>query len=338
VLTSAPRRGFTLIELLVVIAIIGVLIGLLLPAVQAAREAARRVQCTNNLKQLGLAVHNYESTNGVLPPALIQSGTGATITWTNGWSAHARIMPFMEGGNLFNGMNFALRYSLPENTTITAITVSGLLCPSEINSRKGTTALTSVVNYAWNRGDWYAWGGFAGPDNRGAFNVNLSRRFSEVNDGLSNTVFVSEVKTNQPNLSACGDLPNATPTSVPDPKADPYTVAPYYNAGCTLGLTGHTEWYDGALHETGFTTAWAPNKRIIRLGGDPSQDLDLITIRENKGGPTYGAVTSRSYHPGGVNALFGDGSVKFVKNSLNGDVWRALGSISGGEVVSGDAF
>src|SRR5206468_2351482 len=120
-------------------------------------------------------------------------------------------------------------------------------------------------------------------DNRAPFNVNLGRRFAEITDGLSNTIVGSEVKTNQPNLGTCGNLPGVSPNNIPPPTADPYVVAPYYNAGCTLGLTGHTEWYDGALNETGFTTAWTPNRKIVRMGGDPSQDLDLVTIRENKG-------------------------------------------------------
>src|SRR3954452_17818366 len=119
-----PRsRGFTLIELLVVIAIIAVLIALLVPAVQAAREAARRMQCTNNLKQLGLGLHNYEGVAGALPLSMAMTGTGSTITWSNGWSVHARILPFMEQGNAFNADNFTLRYSAAENATVSALVV-----------------------------------------------------------------------------------------------------------------------------------------------------------------------------------------------------------------------
>src|SRR5213080_2417617 len=113
-----PRAGFTLVELLVVIAIIGVLVALLLPAVQAAREAARRMQCSNNLKQIGIGLHNYESVAGSLPPPMVMSGSGNTITRTNGWSVQGRILPFMEHGAAFNAINFALRYSVAENATV----------------------------------------------------------------------------------------------------------------------------------------------------------------------------------------------------------------------------
>jgi prepilin-type N-terminal cleavage/methylation domain-containing protein/prepilin-type processing-associated H-X9-DG protein len=339
-----PRRrsGFTLIELLVVIAIIGVLVSLLLPAVQSAREAARRIQCTNNLKQLGLGLHNYESMAGALPLPMCYSGSGSTITWSNGWSVHARVLPFMEQGPAFNSINFAMRYGLPQNTTVGSIDVAVFLCPSEVKPepRATATARYGVTNYAWNMGDWYVWGGFSGTSNRAPFEINHSRRFADITDGLSNTVVAAEVKTYQPNLGNCGTgLANVNnPSAIPLASADPYAVAPEYGTGCTLSTTGHTEWVDGAVHETGFTTAWTPNRRIVRPGGDPRQDLDLIGRRESTGGPTFAAVTSRSYHPGGVNCLFGDGSVRFLKDSVDGNTWRGLGTVGGGEVLSGDAY
>ena len=345
-MSRTPRRGFTLIELLVVVAIIGVLIALLLPAVQAAREAARRIQCTNNLKQLGLAIHNYESTAGALPPPFVQTGSGSTVTWSNGWSVHGRILPFMEQNSVYNAINFNLRYSTLDNVTIPGTVISGFLCPSETQSqpKQGTNGQFAVNNYGWNRGDWYVWGGFGNAvPNRAPFDVNTSRRFSDFADGLSNTMIAAEVKTYQASLGNCSSsgtgLANiAGPTAIPAPNADPYTVAPEYNSGCSLGTTSHTEWVDGAVNETGFTTAWTPNKTITRQGGTPGQALDLVGIRESKGGPTYAAVISRSHHAGGVNVLLGDGSVRFVKDSIDGLTWRGLGTIAGGEIIGGDAF
>jgi prepilin-type processing-associated H-X9-DG protein len=189
-------------------------------------------------------------------------------------------------------------------------------------------------------GDWYVWGGFAGAPNRAPFQINQGRRLAEFSDGLSNTLIAAEVKSYQPNLGNCGSglASINNPSAVPPPSADPHGVAPEYNSGCTLSTTGHTEWVDGAVHETGFTTAWTPNTRIVRSGGDPGQALDLIGRRESTGGPTFAAVTSRSYHPGGVNALFGDGSVRFLKDTVDGGTWRALGSLRGGEVISRDAY
>src|SRR5437763_9170606 len=141
ILAMRRRRGhgFTLVELLVVIAIIAVLIALLLPAVQAAREAARRIQCTNNLKQLGLALHNYESIAGALPPSVVVARYGSAF-WSNGWSIHGRVLPFLEHGTIFNSINFTFNYSIPENTTVTRLSLSSFLCPSEIHPEPKTTA------------------------------------------------------------------------------------------------------------------------------------------------------------------------------------------------------
>ncbi len=337
------RRAFTLIELLVVIAIIAVLIALLLPAVQAAREAARRAQCLNNLKQIGLGLANYESSFGGYPPSMCASGSGSNVTWINGWSALARTLPFLEQGNLFNTANLTLWKEDPTNTTTIGLNVAVFLCPSDPNHQPVAHdyGLSGVTNYGVNQGDWFVWGGFGGAGNRNAFGMNRSRRIAEFTDGTSQTMMMAEVKVSQPS-SNCRTIPLATinnPNNVPSPNADPYSVAPDY-ATCPLYPNEfHSEWSDGNVHAAGFTTAWPPNKSVI---GNTTQnrgiDLDLNGLNEELGGPTFAAITSRSYHPGGVNVLMGDGSVKFIKSTINGFVWRGLGTVGGGEIVESDAF
>jgi prepilin-type N-terminal cleavage/methylation domain-containing protein/prepilin-type processing-associated H-X9-DG protein len=341
----SKRRGFTLIELLVVIAIIALLIALLLPAVQSAREAARRIQCTNNLKQVGLAFFNYESSNGVLPPSMCSSGTGNTVTWINGWSALARILPFSEQGNLFNAANMFLWKEDPQSSTAISQNISFFLCPSEVRPQVSTHdyGLSGVNSYGINQGDWFVWGGFNGPQNRNAFGMNRARRLAEFADGLSQTLLAAEVKTYQP-ASNCQThpLPSVTdPNNIPSPFANPYTVAPEYDNGTCITQNQfefHTEWSDGNAHAGGFTTAWPPNKVILGRSMYLGMDLDLNGMNEELGGPTFAAVNSRSWHPGGVNVLLGDGSVRFIKSSVDGMVWRGLGTVAGSEVISADAY
>jgi prepilin-type N-terminal cleavage/methylation domain-containing protein/prepilin-type processing-associated H-X9-DG protein len=344
---SAKQHGFTLIELLVVIAIIAVLIALLLPAVQSAREAARRIQCTNNLKQIGLALHNYETALGALPMTMSLLGTGNTVYYDTGWSAQARLLPYLEGGPLFNAANIIVFKEDPTNSTIISLTVAEFICPSEIRPEVSTHdyGRSGVVNYGMCGGDWFVWGGFNGPHNRQAFGPNRSRPFAAITDGLSQTVFAAEVKAYQPS-SNCRftTLQSVTnPNNIPGPDANPYVVAPEYNNGyCATEnqYEFHTEWSDGHVHAAGFTTAWPPNKEIIGRAGSlyAGFDLDLNGMNEENGGPTFSAINARSYHPGGVNALLGDGSVRFVKSTINGILWRALGTVAGGDLVPGAGY
>jgi prepilin-type N-terminal cleavage/methylation domain-containing protein/prepilin-type processing-associated H-X9-DG protein len=330
--------GFTLIELLVVIAIIAVLIALLLPAVQSAREAARRIQCTNNLKQIGLGMHNYESIAGAFPMVGVIA-PGTPNAWV-GWSGFARILPLLEQGPMFSAINFTLPYTTADNYTVASQAVSSLICPSEIHAEPTPAnpffnTPKGITSYGLNVGDWFVYQ-TGGPTTRGAFSPNISRRFANFTDGTSNTMFATENKVRQPCYLCFAPLQNINnPAVVPDPTSDPFTVAPEYGGGCALGQS-HTSWVDGNAQETGITTAWPPNKLILGKMGEG--DLDLTGPPFFLGGPTFAAITARSFHPGGVNVLRADGSVGFVKSTIAGITWRALGSIAGGEVISADQY
>jgi prepilin-type N-terminal cleavage/methylation domain-containing protein len=346
------NRGFTLIELLVVIAIIAVLIALLLPAVQAASEAARRIQCTNNLKQLGLALHNYESSNGCLPPQqVLQFNVAGAAIWKSQWGVTSRIIPYLELGPLYNSINYALKTTGAENATVVATTIATLICPSEINpqpyettSAAGVTSNFAVSNYGWCEGDWFVFGGvMVNVPNRSAFGPNLSRRLATFTDGLSNTMVGAEVRTYTPAYHDCAAIPppaTGSPNVSPDPTTIIASIAAAPSAGCKVAAGipggGHTRWCNGNTFYDGLTTALPPNTRSP--AGTPALDADLCSEDEDDGGPTYSAITARSYHPAGVNSLFGDGSVHFVKNSIDWRIWRALGTIGSGEVVSADAY
>jgi prepilin-type N-terminal cleavage/methylation domain-containing protein/prepilin-type processing-associated H-X9-DG protein len=343
------RRGFTLIELLVVIAIIAVLIGLLLPAVQAAREAARRIQCLNNLKQVGLAVHNYHDSVGTLPLGCCVVFDRAGNPIFNGWGVTARILPYLEAQNTFDACNFSLANETPQNDTAMRVGIATYLCPSDGKNQEiflDDGQPRNNTNYAFNRGDWYVWGGrVAAPPPSSPFRVNACIHLGAISDGTSNTLLAAEVKSHTPYLLNCSGL-LFFPLSVaqrPGPNDDPATI-PHYTA-CSGSLaelradSGHSEWEDGNTSQAGFTTAWPPNKVTPgSFGGAVVPDTDLIAIREENGGPTFAAVTARSYHPDGVNALLGDGSVRFIKNGIDGQAWRALGTVTGGEIISADAY
>ena len=192
------QSGFTLVELLVVIAIIGLLIGLLLPAVQMAREAARRAQCSNNLKQLGLALHNYLGSSGTFPPPTLLP-QGQTY---QPWSGQARLLPYLEMGNLGNLINFTENPEFPSNPTAAATRVAAFLCPDELKDeqRVTPTLIHYPLNYVFNQGTWFIYDPVSGAVGDGAFMPNLAYRPSDILDGLSNTLAMSEAKAYQPNL------------------------------------------------------------------------------------------------------------------------------------------
>jgi prepilin-type N-terminal cleavage/methylation domain-containing protein len=321
------RTGFTLLELLVVIAIIGVLIALLLPAVQKVREAARRVQCANNLHQIGLAIHHYQSTYNAFPPAARYTPTQTF----DSWSAHALILPYIEQENLQNLINF---YESPDvQPRVGKVRVAIFMCPSEIKDEL-------VVNddgehwplcYALNQGTWFIYDptGLKGGD--GAFSVNQPMKTASLKDGLSNTLGLAEVRASTPFLREGGN-PNVPNAPVPTSPAQVITYGGWLDPD-----GGHTQWIDGNVAQTGFTTVFTPNTAVpfTDIDGTFYETINFITVTENSkpNTLTYAAVTSRSYHPGVVNVFLMDGSVRTVGNDISLDTWRALGTRAAGEIV-----
>lgn len=324
--------GFTLIELLVVIAIIGTLVALLLPAVQAARGAARRVSCQNNLRQVILAVHNYESATKRLPPAWTKPGGSG-----DGWSLQARILPFIESLGLASGINYAAGYKVAtlrvdgQTRKVSGYRVPVYLCPSEVNDRRRNDSKGEPehypLNYAYNAGTWFVYSPNDYRVGQGSFTAGRDTRFRDILDGLTNTLAFSEVKGWNPYYRDVGQLGSLTmPT-------DPLDV-------CLLGgslktETGHTEWVDGRIHQTGFTTTFPPNQRVVCTVDDVEYDLDFTNMREGKksDASTYAAVTSRSYHATGVHTALMDGSVRFVSDFIDRQLWQDLSTRAGRELA-----
>lgn len=368
------RSGFTLVELLVVIAIIGILVALLLPAVQSARESARRIQCTNNLKQIALACLNYESTNKVLPPGrdfpdwAINGEQQRSYTNYNSvrqtpdqetgfYSVHVRILPFIEGTNVYELIDFSraqvLRMTDNINLQAYANAEDVFICPSDSNSEN----VVSENNYRYNFGGSTPYGGaeshtaqdridavsndgFSCRGN-GAFTIGRGLKSKDFIDGLSNTALFSE------RTKGSGIDPGTAPVTDADivtmPGRQPGLVPRdgmfsrcqnAGNAASGFDFTSAGRWLPGSDFSNGWPFAGYSNTQYNHVAPPNWSGKDcggFSAISDTPG--EHAIVSARSMHPGGVNVCFADGRVATITDDVDLAAWRAAGSRNGGETV-----
>ncbi|MCE2791675.1 MAG: DUF1559 domain-containing protein [Planctomycetota bacterium] len=343
--TAILHRGFTLIELLVVIAIIGILVGLLLPAVQGVREAARRTQCLNNMRQLGLATLNFESARRVYPVGAESKPYPGNPSYPHNfyrWSVLAHLTPYLEQSNAYNTLNLSVPlftpggFSIsPENRVAAGLLVGTFLCPSDqgvpVSSGYGVTNL-GPTNYAGCAGTG-AGGGtpFKDEGADGTFYVNSATRVADFLDGTTNTIAFSE------STLGTGDESTSNPQFV---AKDPDTVYGFvYQAPLTEALAASVNqwnvtnrrgfmWINGEYRCTLYNHYYPPNSRTPDLLG-----VRLVHPTPDKRLTGYGWRAARSRHPGGVNISLADGSTRFITETVDMAIWRGLATPNGREVL-----
>ncbi len=333
------RRGFSLIELLVVIAIIGILMSLLFPAIQSVREAARRTSCQNNLRQVALATHNYFTTFEHFPSSF-KITPGTVLAGNNGsWSIHGRLLPYIEGGNAYDKVNLQIAWDAQLATNVPQTRVALYQCASEANDTvrlSGGAPFVYPQNYGFNMGSWLVYDPTSNTKPDGPFYVNS--RVSLIPDGNSQTLCAAEVKTFTSYLRNTIDPGPVVPSNPNafDGMAGQRKLGPNLHDN-----TGHTEWPDGRVHHSGVTTVFRPNTKVAYNFGGKLYDIDYNSQQEGRSAtqPTYAAITARSYHSGNmVNASFLDGSIKALRGEIDLNVWRAMGTINGQEVIDPGSY